>query len=161
MTMNGINLTELERIFSPDHSSMWGFIGKNESLISVLKTDWYTVYHELHTTHNELANLLQSLIIRGLTRKTGSEVPYVFEEEKNIEADYEQWMGVQCSPLNETGNECWSQDFYLVNKVKNVSITVAGTPLGGILPFIKNYGFYEGNTRYRVDPRSVYKLIGK
>ncbi len=37
--------------------------------------------------------------------------------------------------------------------------TVAGDSQHGIMPLIKNYGFYEGATPYRVDPCLIYKLL--
>ncbi len=93
--------------------------------------------------------------------------------------------GIQENPLmpHISPNEAfggWGGFYLVTNRQRNVTITgtlfyyfiillflclclfkVAGGPEDGILPLIKNYGFYEGNTRYRVDPRSVYKLINK
>ncbi len=140
-SINAMPIAQLEAGMRPDKLSMGGFLGRNESLLSVLAADNDFVLGK-GLTHQQLAEPLQFALACPDSHFTWRGTPMV--------AYFEEWRGSQSSPFND-GTQS-NRDVVITNLDTGHSLSCAC-----LLPdMIERYGFYEGRgTPYRLEPQDV------
>lgn len=129
--LTGISIEELEKRMRPGNFSQAGFIGQDESLIQVLKDDNIFVLSQ-DLIHQKLIADLSG----GIRRK-------------------QMYLGGQRSVFDDGSRT--NVDIY--NEKPNSEVTLK---YSGLLPnYILRYGFYEGNTIYRLSPEEIMDFEGK
>jgi hypothetical protein len=135
-TLTGIPIEELEEIMRPGAYSVAGFIGRDESLISVLRDDNIFVLSQ-DLTHQGLAMILHAPSSYG-----------------DIKEETLRTMGYQDSVFSD-GLRTEHDDYYT-----NLD-TGMKMRFSGLLPdYIERYGFYEGDTVYRLSPEEIMDFAG-
>lgn len=137
----------------PGELSREGFLGINDRLEEIIKKDKETL-EKLGITHKQIADRIES--ITGQAKRiayldNGKKTKYIVE--KIFEVELIGWMGYQNCPYGckDTG----SYDY----KIKNLEFgkTLFAPEL--IVHLIKKHSFFEGNTKYRVDPQKAVKIL--
>jgi hypothetical protein len=148
----GSTIKELEARMRPGKLSEAGFLGLNESLVSILAEDNKLVVDELGLTHQELAIPLK--LVGEAWFKAGR-VSTIFEyHDQKLKVDVVSYAGTQSSPfLDKIATRV---DVRVVNQASGATITYSG-----LMPaLIERYGFYEGKeTPYRVNPKDILKVF--
>jgi hypothetical protein len=159
-SINGIPVGELEQAMYPatdaPHQSISGFLGEGESLIGRLVQDNETVAaHGL--THQQIAATMSWFIamgdVYGGMRTRGTEGDTLLFNGRRFNVIRDNW-GFQPSPFHD-GTESRG-DYEVVNLDTGERIRVATL----VRDMVEHYGFYEGETRYRVDPESWIRMLG-
>ncbi len=155
--INGIPVETLENRLRPDpdqksrfHSAS-GFIGNDDRLLEVLDRD-NQIVNEKKLSHLELAQPLEKIVNLVLSENFYEGQSIVISDQTFI-VSMEYFMGYQESPFED-------------GLKGNIDITVTRERdkkiilFSMILPeFIKRYGFYEGNVRYRVAPETIIEFF--
>jgi hypothetical protein len=148
--INGVAIADLEKDMRPGALSRAGFLGKGESLLSVLAADNQYVVDELGLTHQELAKHLRALAAIGM-REKGKEFTY---HGRRFKVTVLHSRGFQDSPFKDDIRT--NSDATAHNLDNGTSFEYSFlVPL-----MIERYGFYEGKgTPYRVDPQKTVELL--
>jgi len=144
------NLDTLKNTLRPGQSSTAGFIGADEDLEALLRSDDDHVVKGLGLDHKKLAYPLLK-IIAAKVAGFPDEFTYMGHHYRWQEIG---WRGMQESPFNDgTGT---SFDVILTNLDNGKSVRFSG-----LLPqLIYRYGFYEGKgTSYRLAPDDIVELL--
>jgi hypothetical protein len=162
--INNIKIPEIEDKARPCAYSKWekcsrtGFLSKNESLIERLLVDNDYV-HSKGLTHAQLA---EPLIIMRTLPETHCQRNEPTEpllggtctwNGVNFSVELAAYFGVQESIFND-------------GLLSNVDVKVINTTTGQtftyselLVPYIQDYGFYEGDTPYRLSPESIVQMF--
>jgi hypothetical protein len=184
--ITGRSIAEITESGRPEGSSGWGFMGKEEDIISVLKGDNRLV-KRLGLTHPQLARPLFHVwnIARWIghkSRNVGRSVggiDYFLYNKRKVRLLNAGGRGWQYSIFND---EIWGmyhlefsiefdkdEKAFLQDKYSNLSgeqiadfqEILSHIHTGEMVPFyIMRYGFYEGHTGYRADPVAVSLIFG-
>lgn len=157
-SFNNIPIAELEKIMAPDldcsdgiHRSISGFLGENEKLLEVMVNDNNYVRDLLKLTHRKLADPLKR-IVKALDKWISRGTPFLFHGNIYMLLT-ENHKGMQFSPFHDKNGTF--QVFILYNLSTGELLTFS--PL---LPFmIEKFGFYEGDTPYRLDPEAIWQTF--
>ncbi len=147
--ITGIPIAEIEKTARPRKYSHSGFLGNEEQLVGILTIDNEFVLGK-NFTHQQLAEPL-FYVMNLFSLDTDN-----FDREKNFSyngmqynARYVKHQGYQGSIFAD--NLLIDRDFIIKNESNNQEISFSG-----ILPYyIWRYGFYEGNTSYRLEPQDI------
>jgi hypothetical protein len=184
--ITGRSVAEITDSGRPEGSSGWGFMGKEEDIISVLKGDNRLV-KRLGLTHPQLARPLFHVWniarwigykSRGVGRSVGG-IDYFLYNKRKVRLLNAGGRGWQYSIFND---EIWGmyhlefsieldedEKAFLGERYSNLSDekmtgfqeTLSHIHTGEMVPFyIMRYGFYEGHTGYRADPIAVSFIFG-
>lgn len=155
--LTGLSIGEIEQRARPGSYSDAGFIGATESFLERLKTD-NTFIKAQGLTHKQMAeplfyviNLLDAVMSGSRWHDNAIEFTYKGESYK---ASYMQTRGVQLSIFNDDITA--SRDYQVTNLQTGESLSFS--PM--VAYYIARYGFYEGDTPYRVDPVKVISAFG-
>jgi len=145
----GQPITKLEDIMRPDHASMAGFLGEDESLLKVMAEDNDFVLSQ-GITHQDLAAVLmyaRAHYFKGY----GKEFSLGGRKYKMSVTSY---MGSQDSPFQDgTGAH---SDMTITNLDTDASLSCSCL----LADMIERYGFYEGKqTSYRLEPAAVLEVF--
>lgn len=166
-TINGRTIAELEALMRPGSdmrpvagrkeqffASEAGFLGKDEKLLDVLAADNDFVTGELKTTHQAIARVLHDIGSIALWSKAGTDGPVGFTlHGVRFRVRLIAWRGLQHSPfLDGTSTNC---DVIVTNLDNGKAIAYSLL----VPDMIERYGFYEGRTSYRVDPKAVVAVF--
>jgi hypothetical protein len=149
-----VDIATIEARMRPGRYSQDGFLGAAESLIDVLAADNAYVVDTLKLNHPLLAAPLQALV--SVCRE--NELPNEFEFElcgQHFSLSYFGTRGFQTSPFDDSF--LGSQEFTVTNNDTGATIKFAD----GVAKLIDKYGFYEGNTPWRVDPKTILAVFGR
>ena len=147
-------------------SSFSGFIAKNQTLRSVLESDWDFVHTELNSTHIEIAGHLGAMLsnpaCHPMTTATPCEITYDSRDlpgntitqptgPQKIAVVEMVTNGCQCSmfwnynnPNTDWGNDGWACTYSLTNVGTGVSIPAIVSSQG----LARCYGFAEFESRF-------------
>jgi len=162
---NSFEIKQLDKWMRPNGMSQDGFLAKREHLLTVVEEDRKTL--EKHgITYDQIGDGLAEIV------KAVNDAPY---EEKNIHDEYclvindmtyiiKQigYMGSQECPFERL--EKWdeykqangSSDYYITNKTLGKTLFMAE-----LHPhLIKYHHFFEGHTKYRLEPVAAMELLG-
>ena len=153
--LTGIPMKQIEEVARPGRSSRAGFLDEEESLKTVLRAD-NTFVRSQGLTHQQLAAPL--FYVMNLMEHAGpgadnkESVVFSYKKQK-YEASWMRYRGIQTSIFDDhlTSN----LDF----KVKNIQTGRSLKFSGLVIPYIWRYGFYEGNTPYRVEPSDIIEVF--
>ncbi len=163
-SINGYRVGDLEKAMYPStdapadspHKSISGFLGEGESLIARLVADNTTV-SSFGLTHQQVAATMSWFIsmgdIYGGMRTRGTEGDVIAFNGRRFNVVRDNW-GLQPSPFHD-GTESRG-DYEVINLETGDRIKVATL----VRDMVERYGFYEGETRYRVDPADWIRFIG-
>jgi hypothetical protein len=131
---------EIEQSLYPGKSSIGGFLAIGEKLDDVIARDQAT--RELYgMTPGQIGGAIEE-ILQG---KRGDE----------FEVTKKEWRGMQGCQFDNTIQPFSSLDFTITNKKTGASLQGPGL----ITHLLKEHNFFEGNTRYRVDPEIAIKAL--
>lgn len=177
--LNGQPMRRIEFRMRPDHRGMYdrsislfnyygsteGFLDETERLIHVLERDNDFVLSR-GLTHQKLAeplfyimNLFMQKDVLGnpeyslVSNGNLCQLPFILNGEKYL-ATISAWPMVQHSPFFDQMTS--SVDINVLNLCRMQRVSFSG--MAALT--IQRYGFYEGNTRYRVEPENVIKTFG-
>ncbi|MDQ5972056.1 MAG: hypothetical protein QG553_215 [Patescibacteria group bacterium] len=153
-SINGISIAELEERMRPSSLSIAGFLGANESLVDRLVEDNDTVANA-GLTHEMVAEPLQKLCVLVDQGLIGEGVSPVTMAGKTYLIDVTRWMGSQTSPFGDEGHGA-SYDVCAQRLTDGKTLSFSAL----IPKMIAAYGFYEGDTSYRVSPTSIIDFFG-
>jgi hypothetical protein len=184
--ITGRSIAEITDAGRPEGSSGWGFMGKEEDIISVLKGDNRLV-KKLGLTHPQMATPLFHVWniarwigykSRGVGRSAGG-IDYFLYNKRKVRLISAGGRGWQSSIFNDEILGMYHLEFsielgesekaFLREKYSNLSEeqmldfleTLSHIHTGEMVPFyIMRYGFYEGHTGYRADPIAVSFIFG-
>jgi len=184
--ITGRSIAEITESGRPEGSSGWGFMGKREDIISVLKGDNRLV-KRLGLTHPQLARPLFHVWniarwighkSRGAGRSVGG-IDYFLYNKRKVRLLNAGGRGWQNSIFNDEILGMYHLEFsieldevekaFLEEKYSNLSDeqmtdfqnALSHIHTGEMVPFyIMRYGFYEGHTGYRADPIAVSFIFG-
>lgn len=184
--ITGRSIAEITDSGRPEGSSGWGFMGKEEDIISVLKGDNRLV-KRLGLTHPQLAKPLfhvwniarcVSYTSRSVGRSIGS-IDYFLYNKRKVRLISAGGRGWQSSIFNDEILGMYHLEFsieldedekaFLQEMYSNLSDEqmtdfqkmLSHIHTGEMVPFyIMRYGFYEGHTGYRADPIAVSIIFG-
>ena len=153
-SINGISIADLERQMRPGaegkEGSTAGFLGKSESLLTVLAQDNAYVVDQLELTHQGLARPM--LAIANYARENNTS--RVTWRGILFYVEIEETLGYQYSPFRD-GTKT-SADVTIRNLRKGTTLTYSLL----VPQMIERYGFYEGQgTKYRVEPRKIVEVF--
>lgn len=149
--INCVPVQVLEDVMRPEDSgtggiSDAGFLANGESLLERLKTDNDFVL-SMGLTHQEIAQPLKYAV-------AVSDYASVYSHRgQNFCVGRIGWAGYQESPFNDgtyTGS-----DYFVLNMDNGREIQFSGL----LADMIERYGFYEGNTHYRLEPADVIEVF--
>ncbi|MGL4729341.1 MAG: hypothetical protein ACRCWO_11350, partial [Bosea sp. (in: a-proteobacteria)] len=163
-TINGYPVSDLEQAMYPStdapadspHKSISGFLGEGESLIERLAHD-NDLVASYGLTHQQVAATMSYFIAMGdiyggmRTRRTDGDT--IMFNGRLFTVIRDNW-GFQPSPFRD-GTESRG-DYEVVSLETGESIRVATL----VRDMAERYGFYEGDTQYRVDPEIWIKFLG-
>ena len=133
-------LNEIEARCKSTTFSIGRMLGDDEKLVDVLTKDEKTL-RELNITRDQIADVLEAAYYSSGTMNGGD-----YKVEKVT------FMGTQQCPFSEKYYVKWGSTDVTVTRLCDGETFSFGTLL---IPMIRNYGFFEGNVGYRVDPRKV------
>lgn len=179
-TIGGIPVETIEQKMRPGEMSRSGFIDNDQKLVDVLKSDQDLV-NKLGLTHKQIVEPLQiahnqhvisscedprwEYEVRtpdGNTERQKRVVDIVYHG-KTYKLSGKTYRGVQMTPfLLDTRKTDWRDS---TNTASDLTITDPETGhelnfSGLLVHLIRDYGFYEGNTRYRVGPEEIASFFG-
>ncbi len=169
--LHGWDIEELEERLQPGEieppHSAYGFIGKNESLLTLLVKDNKTV-HQHGFSHKEIADeLSQFLEVCGSIFDCNNK--HVKYKGTSYRIDVFCSRGCQDNPFdpgyypgdpNGEGLPTSSYDMKISKLNESGQAVVTVTNVTSMLPsLIRKFGFYEGDTRYRVSPEDLINLF--
>jgi len=184
--ITGRSIAEITDSGRPEGSSGWGFMGKKEDIISVLKGD-NRLAKKMGLTHPQLARPLFHVwnIARWISYKSRSVgrsiggIDYFMYNKRKVRLIGAGGRGWQSSIFNDEILGMYHLEFsieldedekaFLREKYSNLSNeqmtdfqkTLSHIHTGEMVPFyIMRYGFYEGHTGYRADPIAVSLIFG-
>ncbi len=142
--LNGVAIETIENRARPGGYSYSGFIGSDERFVDVLIRDNEFVLSN-GFTHQDLAEPL----LEAMRVENGE---FTFRERRyRVGAQY--WRGMQDSIFNDRLDT--NKDYMITDIETGETISFSGL----IPEFIKRYGFYEGDTDYRLDPRDIIRMF--
>ncbi len=148
--LNGKSIAELEKEMRPGASSTAGFLGAEESLLTILEEDNQFVVDERKVTHQEIALHLHVL---GALGQKYPEQEFLYHGQR-FKVKVNLSRGFQDSPFG---------DGTKTNAYANVENVTNGNKISYSLlvpHMIERYGFYEGNgTEYRLNPEYVLVVL--
>lgn len=156
-SLNSTPITQLERSLRPGSDSHAGFLGPNESLVSIMAEDNDTV-SELGLSHAQLADFLNYFesVQQHLDQQHLPEYPqaYAYNGRTYI-CNTTAYRGMQFSPFRDgTGT---NKDHLVICLDDGSALAYSGL----LAHLIRRYGFYEGKgTPYRLYPREIAELAG-
>lgn len=161
-TINGIPVSVIEQRMRPNMRSNAGFLGEDEKLVDVLKKDQETV-NSLGLTHKEIVRPLEDFntqyVLKSVENpdwaKTNTKVTI---NGKDYRMEAQRWFGPIVSPLLAGGdNGDWrkatNSEIYVTLTDEKKGKSRSFSPLA--ISLIRDYGFYQGNTPYRVSPEEI------
>ena len=156
--LHGWKIADLEKKLRPGAESEIGFIGKNESLLELLVKDNKTV-HRHRVTHKKIADELSSALeifgggdCNGIKKYKG--ISYRIHSRQS--------KGWQDNPFQKKWERLITSSFQIdISRLGMFGLPVVTvTNVTEMLPqLIKDYGFYEGETPYRVSPEDLIELF--
>ena len=163
--INSMTIPDIEDRARPCAYSKWlycsrtGFLSKSESMIDRLLVDNDYV-HSKGLTHAKLAQPL--VIMRTLPnthcQMKDPEWPLAggncIWNGMNYTVEFQPYLGCQESIFNDGLRS------YVDVKVINNTTGQALTYSEMLVPYIQQYGFYEGDTPYRLSPESIVQMFG-
>lgn len=182
--LNGVKISEIELRARPGAYATSGFLSNEESLLEVMKNDWQTV-NTLGLTHREIAAHLQKIwdivsaqpdqpflydvaqvsdntihsnifkqpLLRGKILHTcGYQNDIFHQNDERADSNFDNDLFAKY--LFRTKN-FWGSDLHLTNLDTGDSVIIAY----GVIDYIRQYGFYEGNTSYRADPTLIAGIL--
>jgi len=169
--INGVLICDIENDAKPNRYSASGFLGSDEKLQQVLKTDWKTV-ESFNTTHQILATHLANIISIAIDTPiiepfkpvtvtyapTKNPIPFNVSLMSTRGWQYDLFQPPQGKQREMKTPDKWCDDNLITNLNNNTS---AKLTLGS-LSYIYQMGFYEGggnNNSYRNDPNNLIKLL--
>jgi hypothetical protein len=152
-SLNGYSISTLEDRLRPDKKANTTFLGKNESLLSVLMKDNEKVIKHLSLTHQKLAEVMGFVQNIWLQNGAKSEVEFSLEGRRYLVRGI-TWKGFVSSPF---GDEAEGGIDLIVTNLENSAVL----RYSGLMPdLIWRYGFYEGKgSPYRVEPDAIVKVF--
>ncbi|KAM9953919.1 hypothetical protein ACTFIW_010656 [Dictyostelium discoideum] len=168
------------------YRSFDGFLGENESFKERIKNDWklleqWNLDNKQSLTHIDISNKLKDVINQcEQTRKDlnfGPMAPIKLLYNKEIELYIVKniYNGFQYSLFwNEKQNKekeekeeegIWNRKWNIEYKIQNIKtqqeILVSGDNDNGIINYIENLGFYEGDefNQYRINPIKLLSIL--
>ena len=149
--INGIPISALENAARPGHSSDAGFLNATERLVDVLAAD-NALVRARGLTHQQVAEPL-FYMMSMLDRLRADSINELFYRGRRYAVALTRWRGVQATIFNDgTGA---SRDFSVTDLDTQQSIHFSE-----LVPYyIARYGFYEGHTRYRLDPNAILSMF--
>ncbi len=127
-----------------------GFLGSTERLKDVLLAD-NTFVTSQGLNHQQLVEPL--FYAMNFLESTGSQSGRFRYKGNLYEASYQQWRGIVESPFHDGLRP--SRDYTVTNLETGASLGFSQA----VPYFIQRYGFYEGNTPYRVDPKRILEVF--
>ena len=185
-TITGKSIAEITRIGRPRASSGEGFMADDEDIISVLKGDNRLV-GQLDLTHPQMAKPLfhvWNLILKeyelGNMGRYWNNIKYILYNGRRIAfSEVHPTRGFQESIFNDEVIGAFEINFYreldekekafLSNKYSHLNKEqmeefikkLSHIHTGEMEPYyVMRYGFYEGHTKYRVDPIAIALIFG-
>lgn len=185
-TITGKSIAEITRIGRPEASSGEGFMADDEDIISVLKGDNRLV-GQLDLTHPQMAKPLfhvWNLILKeyelGNIGRYWNNIKYILYNGRKIAfSEVHPTRGFQESIFNDEVIGAFQINFYreldekekvfLSNKYSHLNKEqmaefikkLSHIHTGEMEPYyVMRYGFYEGHTKYRVDPIVIALIFG-
>lgn len=157
--INGHSIATLEKDMRPgaesDVGSRLGFLGADESLLTVLAADNDYVVGELGLSHQELATHLHALAGIGLwlDERGTPDAPFTYRG-RRYEIEMVYTRGTQPSPFRDGTSSGVNATVRNLDNGKRLTYAL-------LVPhMIERYGFYEGKgTPYRVDPKAIVDLL--
>jgi hypothetical protein len=162
--LTGLRISQIEDRARPCRYSSWsecssaGFLGKNESFISRLLVDNQFV-HWKKLTHGKLASFLFTIMQMPSPICTRNDPKSV-------------WSGGECvfngirSQVSFFLTAGWQKSLFDDKLIGSFSIVVQNLKtnqkeeFADLLPsYIQRYGFYEGDTPYRLSPSAIIKMF--
>lgn len=167
------NDEEMQKKLEPGWMSEAGFLKKGEIFEEIVWED-EQIIKSLDTSYEEIAKKLVRLMMAALDRKKTMAILNPKNSEGNMvdltldgtkyEVKIQQWRGFQENPfgdrfppryLSDDFNFHCSRDF----EVKNVE-TGDEIFFPGMAPYlIGDVHFFEGHTKYRIDPEKLVKIL--
>ncbi len=179
--ITGRNIDLINYLAKPGRFSYTGFLGKDEDIISVLKSD-NKIVTMLGLKHRDLAKPLFHVWNAILGKYFGPRSVkngLVFYNGHEIYINAESGKGHQESIFHDEVEGMWnikihrdlnSEEIDLLKrnfpafsneKMKRLIEKLSSIRISEMNPFyIMRYGFYEGNTSYRADPVAVSLIFG-
>jgi hypothetical protein len=149
--LTGVPISEIEHSARPRSGSMAGFIGKNEQFLDVLKAD-NTFVISRGFTHQQLAEPL--FYAMNLVNLTEGGEDFEFRYRGTLyRVNYAGSRGIQETIFNDDAEA--SRDYTVVNTENGALVNFSAM----VPEYIWRYGFYEGNTEYRVDPARIVDVF--
>jgi hypothetical protein len=149
-SLNGKEISYLEKSLKPNQSSTNGFLGTNDGLIETLLNDNRNVA-AMGLTHQQMA-LPLLVIVKAIDKADSFETVY---RGVKLKVNIQGWMGKQYSPF---GDHLSSSRDVTVTNVETGAHIEFSEMLGGL---IYKYGFYEGRgTSYRLEPKQIADVFG-
>lgn len=175
-----IPVEELEKRMHPGAWSQQGFLGADESLLSVMAEDRIALAQN-GITATQVAELIEQILIRAKEQRLGGirramKYPNLYQPEAipqfslnnlpSLDEGYLidkfqvfiiQWRGVQGCPWGCSCHAEWASfDFLILNR--NTGEFFTGPAL--IVHLIRHHEFFEGKeSPYRVDPLKVLRVF--
>jgi hypothetical protein len=166
-SINGIAVAELEKRMRPGAYSPGGFLGKDESLLAVLRKDNAFVVGQKKSTHREVA--LAMVMMQELGQKASGQFADKAVKFRFRGQEYEYSVrineGFQKNPFSQEREVAQADDEQTTSgsgmvTVKNLS-NHQSVSWSTMMPFlIQRYGMYEGEgTKYRVAPEKIFAVL--
>ena len=166
-SINGISIEELEKRMRPDGYSKFGFLGKGEHLIPVLRKDNTYVVEKKKSSHRAIALALAMMADIG-QKEAGQfadkAVHFTYRGQR-----YEYLVringGYQNNPFSKTKEFSGADDEATTSGSGIITLRNLTTShelaWSTMMPFlIQRYGFYEGEgTTFRVAPEKVFEIM--
>lgn len=149
-------VVDLESNMRPGALSAGGFLGRSESLDSVIQSDGAAVLR-LGISYRDIADTLEAILLAALERHW--EHPEGFEVGE-LKVSLQVWRGLQECPWGCSLDVCKKLgfvDFDITNKSLRESVSGPGL----IAHLIRDHRFFEGKeSPYRVDPEQIARVLG-
>ena len=129
-----------EKVFYPGKLSVDGFLASGEKLNEVIARDRATC-ERLGVTPKQIGEAIEKILKEN--------------EGDLFDVSRETWRGMQECPFDKSLTPFSNQDFIITNKQTGESF---GGP-GLIIHLLKEHSFFEGNTKYRVEPENVIRVL--
>lgn len=150
--INGISIPALEQ-FMKSSLSFSGFLGREERLLDVLAQDNKFVVDENNLTHVDMARPLKLIMKFHMAGMLPDHECFLFGG-KVFLLKVNCYMGYQDSPfLDGTTSR---RDYNIWNLTDGTAVSFSGL----VPDMIERYGFYEGDTKYRLPPEKILEVFG-
>lgn len=160
-----------ESILYPNSSSEGGFLAEGEPLQGVIDKD-ATTLKDLGVTHKQIADRLEYVIGRALRIIhmrvfENDDLDYFKEVHNGIDVDgihvtWTSWMGYQGCPWGCASRKNKGRDNFALSDTdfRMSKDGVVITPSKLLVHLIRSHWFFEGHTKYRLDPADAVKVLG-